>query len=59
MAYALQNTLKKEQEWLQQQDIITPLDVDEGVEWYYSFAPKLNGKCRLYLKPQRLNQALI
>ena len=42
-------------------DIITPLGVDETVEWCNSFVlvPKANGKVRLCLDPVRLNQALI
>ena len=47
VAYALQKSFKEELEGLQQQDIITPLDMDETVEWYNS------------LDPARLNQALI
>ena len=34
VAYALQNLFKEELEWLQQQDIITPLGgIDETPEW--------------------------
>ena len=42
-------------------DIITPLGVDETVEWCNSFVlvPKANGKVRLCLDLARLNQALI
>ena len=42
-------------------DIITPLGVDELVEWCNSFVlvPKTNGKDRLCLNLARLNQALI
>ena len=42
-------------------DIITPLGIDEMVEWCNSFVlvPKANGKVRLCLDPARLNQALI
>ena len=42
-------------------DIITPLGVEETVEWCYSFVlvPKANGKVRLCFDPVRLNQALI
>ena len=42
-------------------DIITPLGIDETMEWCNSFVlvPKANGKVRLCLDPARLNQALI
>ena len=52
---------KDELDQLQKLDIITPLGVDETVEWYNSFVlvPKTNGKVRLCLDPVRLNQALI
>ena len=42
-------------------DIITPLGVNETVEWCNSFVlvPKANGKIRLCLDPARLHQALI
>ena len=52
---------KEELEWLQQQDIITPLGIDETVEWYNSFGlvPKPNRKVRLCLEPVRLNQVFI
>ena len=42
-------------------DIITPLGVDESVEWCNSFVlvPKANGKVRLCLDLARLNQVLI
>ena len=52
--------LKKELEKLQQQDIITPLGVDERAEWCNSFVLVLkpNGKVRLSLDPVRLNHAL-
>ena len=46
---------------LQCQDIITPLGVDEVMEWCNSFVvvPKANGKVRLCLDPAQLNQTLI
>ena len=61
VAYALQKPFKEELEWLKHQDIITPLGMDETVEWFNSFVlvPQSNGKVRLYLGPARLNQALI
>ena len=61
MAYALQKPLKEELDQLQKMDIITPLGIDETVEWCNSFVlvPKANGKVRLCLDPARLNQALI
>ena len=53
--------LKEELEWLQQQDIITLLGIDETAEWCNSFVlmPKPNGKVSLCLYSARLNQALI
>ena len=44
--HTLQNPFKEELEWLQQQDIITALDVDKMVEWYNSsvLVPKPRGK---------------
>ena len=61
VAYVLQKLFKDELDLLQKLDIITPLGVDETVEWYNSFVlvPKANGKVRLCLDPLRLNQALI
>ena len=61
IAYALQRPFKEEWEWLQQQDIIILLGMDETAEWCNSFVlvPKLNGIVRLYLDPVRLNQALL
>ena len=61
VAYVLQKLFKEELEQLQKMDIITPLGVDETVEWCNSFVlvPKANGKVRLCLDPVRLNQALI
>ena len=61
VAYALQKTLKDELDWLQKLDIITPLGIDETVEWCNSFVLvcKANGKVKLCLDPVRLNQALI
>ena len=42
-------------------DIITPLRVDETLEWCNSIVvvPKANGKVRVCLDPVQLNQALI
>ena len=61
VAYALQKPFKEELDWLQKIDIITPLDVNETVEWCNSFVlvPKANGKDRLCLDLARLNQVLI
>ena len=44
-----------------QQDIITPLGVDEVSEWYNNFVvvPKANGKVRLCLEPAQKNPVLI
>ena len=52
---------KEELEWLHQQDIITPLGMDETAEWcdYFVVVPTPNGKVRLCLDPARLNQAFI
>ena len=52
---------KEDLERLQEQDIITPLGMDETVEWCDSFVPipKPHGKVRLFLDPPRLNQVLI
>ena len=60
VAYALQKPFKDELDWLQKLDIITPLGVDETVEWCNSFVlvSKANGKVRSCLVPVRLNQAL-
>ena len=60
-AYALQKSFKEELECLQHEDIITPLGMDETVEWCNSYVlvPISNGKVRLCLDPARLNQALI
>ena len=46
---------------LQQMDIITPLGVDEMLEWCNSFVlvSKTNGKVKLCLDPAQLNQVLI
>ena len=56
VAYALQKPFKEEIEWLQQQDIITPLGVDVTAEWCNNFVlvSKPNGKVSLCL-----DQALI
>ena len=61
VAYALQKPFKDELERLQQQDIITPLGVNEMSEWYNTFVLvlKANGKVRLCLDPALLNRALI
>ena len=61
MAYALQKPFKEELECLQKMYIITPLGVDELVEWCNSFVlvPKANGKVRLCLDLARINQVLI
>ena len=61
MAYALQEPFHDELERLQQQDIITPLGVNETSEWCNSFVlvPKANGKVRLCLEQALLSQALI
>ena len=61
VAYVLQKPFKEELDWLPKLDIITPLGIDETVEWCNSFVlvPKANGKVRLCLDPVRLNQALI
>ena len=59
--YALQKSFKEELECLKKMDIITPLGIDEMVEWCNSFVlvPKANGKVRLCLDLVWLNQALI
>ena len=59
MAYVLQKPF--EEEFLQKQDIITPLGVDETAEWCNSFVlvAKANGRVRLCLDPAQLNQVLI
>ena len=61
VAFALQKPFKEELERLQQQDIITPLGIDETGEWCKSFVliPKPNGKVRICLDPARLNKVLI
>ena len=61
VAYALQTLFKEVLEHLQRMDIITPLGVNETVEWCNSFllVPKPNGKDRLCLDLAWLNQALI
>ena len=61
MAYVLQKPFKEELKWLQEQDIITPLGVDETAEWCNSFVLvlKANGRVRLCLEPAKLNQVLI
>ena len=61
VAYALQKLFKEELDHLQKLDIITPVGIDEKVEWCNSFVleSKANGKVSLCLDPARLNQALI
>ena len=61
VASALQKPFKEELEILHEEDIITPLAVEETVEWCNSFVlvPKPSGKVRLCLDPAKLNQALI
>ena len=61
MTYALQKPFEKELKWIQEQDIITPLGVDETAEWCNNFVlvPKANGRVRLCLDPAWLNQVLI
>ena len=53
VAYTLQKPFKEDLEHLQKMNIITPLGVDEMVEWCNSFVlvPKANGKVRLCLDP--------
>ena len=53
VAYVLQKPLKEELEWLQKQQVIVPLGVDEMSEWCNSFiiVSKTNGKVRLCLDP--------
>ena len=53
VGYVLQEPFKEELEQLQKMDIITPLAVDEMVEWCNSFVlvPKANGKVWLCLDP--------
>ena len=61
LAYALQEPFKEELRCLQEMDIITPLGVDETLEWCNSFVlvPKANSKVQLCLDLVWLNQALI
>ena len=49
VAYALQKPFNEELECLQKMDLLTPLGVDETLEWCNSFVlvPKANGKVRL------------
>ena len=49
VTYALQEPFKEELRHLQEMDIITPLGVDETLEWCNSFVlvPKANDKVRL------------
>ena len=60
-AYVLQKPFEEELKCLQKQDIIAPLGVDETAEWCNSFVlvPKANGRVRLCLNPEWLNQVLI
>ena len=53
VAYALQKSFKEELECLQRMEIITPLGVDETLEWCNSFVlvSKVNGKVSLCLDP--------
>ena len=61
VVYALQESLKEDLDWLQKQQIIVPLAVDETSEWCNSFVlvPKANGKVQLCLETARLNKALM
>ena len=61
LAYALQEPFKEQLRQLQEMDTITPLGVDETLEWCNSFVlvADANGKVRLCLDPAWLNQALI
>ena len=61
LPYMLQKCFKEEWEWPQQQDITTPLDMNERLELCKSFVlvPISNGKVRLCLDQARLNQVLI
>ena len=61
VACVLQKPLKEDLEWLQKQQIIVPLGVDEKSEGHNSFVlvPKANGKFRLCLDPVQLNKVLI
>ena len=61
IAYALQKLFKEELERHQQQDIMTPLGIDEMAEWCNGFVlvSKSNGKVRLCLDPAKPNQTLI
>ena len=55
------NCLRRNWKDSQEQDIISPLGIDQMTEWCNSFVlvPKHNGKVRLCLYPARLSQALI
>ena len=59
--YALQETLNKELERPQRQQIIVILGMDKMSEWCSNFAPvpKANGKVRLCLDLARLDKALV
>ena len=56
-----EKTFKEELEQFQKQDIITPLDMDETLEWCNSFVllPNPNGEIKLCLDLGRINQVLI
>ena len=60
VAYVLQKLFKEELDHLQKMDIITPLGVDETMEWCNSFVlvPKVSGKVRVFLDLVRLNQVV-
>ena len=61
VAYALQKLFKEGLEKLQRQDIITPLGMDETLEWCNSFilVPKAKSKVRVCLDLAKLIQVLI
>ena len=61
VSHVLQKPFQEELLRLQLQDIITPLGVDEVLEWCSSFVvvPKAYGKVRLCLDPAQLNEVLI
>ena len=60
-AYVLQESLMEELKWLEKQQVIVPLDVDETLEWYSIFVlvPKENTNLLLWLDQTRLNKVLI
>ena len=59
----IQRPLKEELEWLQRQQIIALLGVDETSEWCHSFGilvPKANGEGEVVPRPgMQLNETLI